>query len=67
MLIPKKYFSVRIDDFISPPPPAAGIIEHFLTIISLGINTVKKYKKISRRRDYYSLIIGGKINLFYNI
>jgi len=39
MFIPKIYFSVKMDYFISPPPKAAGIIEHFFTIISSGINT----------------------------
>jgi hypothetical protein len=28
-----------MDNFISPPFLAAGIIDNFLTIISLGINT----------------------------
>jgi len=42
MLIPENIFSVKIDNFISPPPSAAGIIDHFLTIISLEINTVIK-------------------------
>jgi len=28
-----------MDNFISPPPPAARIIENFSTIISSGINT----------------------------
>lgn len=39
MLISKNFFSVRMGNFISPPPLAAEIIEHFLIIISLGINT----------------------------
>jgi hypothetical protein len=30
-----------MDNFISPPPSAAGITEHFSTIISSGINTEK--------------------------
>ncbi len=28
-----------MDNFLSPPPSAAGIIEYFLTIIILEINT----------------------------
>ncbi len=35
-----------MDYFISPPPSAEEIIEHLFTIISLGIKTGNKYKKI---------------------
>jgi len=30
-----------MDNFIFPPPSAAGIRDHFLTIKNSGINTVK--------------------------
>jgi len=45
-----------MDYFISPPPSAAGIIEHFFTIISLRINTEFFYKLNNISRCFNTLV-----------